>query len=51
MSTVLYSLVIQVNCKTLVHEGVEATVREVLKEVFVIGGLRKLIKKVKSDCT
>ena len=42
-SPVLYSLVIPIQCQTLVHAEVEATVREVLKEVFVFAGLRNLI--------
>jgi len=49
-SPILYSLVIYIHCKSTPHVGVERTVREVFKEVFVIGGLREMIRKVKNQC-
>ena len=49
-SPILYSLVIYIHCKSTPHVGVERTVREVFKEVFVIGGLREMIRKIKNQC-
>ena len=49
-SPVLYSLIIYIHCQSTPHIGVERTVKEVFKEMFVIGGLRELIKKIKSQC-
>ena len=48
-SHLLYSFIIEVHCNQVPHAGVEATVREVLKEMMPIQGLRKLIRKIKSD--
>ena len=33
------------------HSGVETTVKEVLKHIIVIGGLRNLIRKIRKRCT
>ena len=49
-SHLLYSFIIEVHCNRVPHAGVEATVREVLKEMMPIQGLRNLIRKIKSDC-
>ena len=49
-SPLLYSLVISIHCSSTPHAGIESTVREVFKEMFVIGGLREMIRKVKSQC-
>ena len=49
-SPLLYSLVISIHCRSTPHAGIEKTVREVFKEMFVIGGLRELLRKVKSQC-
>ena len=49
-SPILYSLVIFIHCRSTPHIGVERTVKEVFKEVFVIGGLRELIRKIKAQC-
>ena len=49
-SPVLYSLVVTIHCKSTPHVGIERTVREVFKEVFVVGGLRGLLRKIKADC-
>ena len=49
-SHLLYLFIIEVHCNRVPRAGVEATVREVLKEMMPIQGLRKLIKKIKSDC-
>ena len=48
-SHLLYSFIIEIHCNGVPHAGVEATVREVLKEMMPIQGLRKL-RKIKSDC-
>ena len=50
-SPILYSLIMNIHCKKLPHAGVEITVKEVFKEVMVPGGLRRLIKRIKEDCT
>ena len=49
-SHLLYSFIIEVHCNRIPHAGVETTVREVLKEMMPIRGLRNLIKRIKSDC-
>lgn len=49
-SPVLYSLVASFHCRSTPHVGIERTVREVLKEVFVRGGLRDLLRKIKAEC-
>ena len=49
-SQLLYSFIIEVHCNRVPHAGVETTVREVLKEMMPIHGLRSLIRRVKSDC-
>jgi len=49
-SPLLYSYIIEIHCNRVPHAGVESTVREVLKEMIPIQGLRNLIKKIKSDC-
>ena len=33
------------------HAGIELTVKEVLKEVMVHEGLRRVVKRIKKDCT
>ena len=43
-SPLLYSLVISIHCRSTPHPGIEKTVREVFKEMFVIGGLRELLR-------
>ena len=50
-SPILYSLIMYIHCRKIPHAGVEATVREIVKEVMVYGGLRRLIRKIKEDCT
>ena len=50
-SPVLYSYVMYVHLKVLPHAGVEATVREVCKKMMVPEGLRKLIRRIRADCT
>ena len=49
-SPVLYSLIISIHCRSTPHVGIERTVREVFKEVFVVGGLRDLLRKIKAGC-
>ena len=49
-SHLLYSFIIDLHCNRVPHAGVETTVREVLKEMMPLNGLRSLIKKIKSDC-
>ena len=49
-SQMLYSFIIEIHCKRVPHAGVETTVREVLKEMMPLRGLRNLIKKIKADC-
>ena len=49
-SHLLYSFIIEIHCNRVPHAGVETTVREVLKEMMPLNGLRSLIKKIKSDC-
>jgi hypothetical protein len=50
-SPILYSLVMYLHCKKIPHVGVERTVKEVFKEVMVPSGLRRMIRKIKADCT
>ena len=50
-SPIIYSLIMFIHCKKIPHAGVEMTVKEVFKEVMVIGGLRRLIRRIKEDCT
>ena len=50
-SPILYSLVMYIHCKKIPHVGVERTVKEVFKEIMVPNGLRKMIRKIKADCT
>ena len=41
----------QLHNKKVPHAGVEITVKEVFKEVMVPGGVRRLIRRIKEDCT
>jgi len=50
-SPILYSLIMQLHNKKVPHAGVEITVKEVFKEVMVPGGVRRLIRRIKEDCT
>ena len=50
-SPILYSLIMYIHCIKLPHAGVEITVKEVSKEVMVHGGLRRLVRKIKENCT
>ena len=49
-SPILYALVLDIHLRRTPHAGVELTVNEVFKEVFVIQGLRRLIRRIKKDC-
>ena len=49
-SPLVYSLVMYIHCQTAAHAGIETTVREVFKEFFVEGGLRQIIRKIKTNC-
>ena len=50
-SPILYSLLMYIHCKKVPHAGVEITVKEICKEVMVHGGLRRLVRRIKEDCT
>ena len=49
-SPLLYALILDIHCNRTPHAGVELTIKEVFKEVMVIDGLRRLVKKIKQDC-
>ena len=49
-SPVLYAFVMFVHTKSSPHAGVECIVKEVLKKMRVPSGLRRLVKRVSSDC-
>ena len=50
-SHILYSMIINIHCKLVPHAGIEMTVKEVLKEIMVHEGLRRVVKRIKKDCT
>ena len=50
-SPIVYSLIMQIHNKKLPHAGVEITVKEIFKEILVPGGVRRLIRRIKDDCT
>ena len=50
-SPILYSPGVYIHCKKIPHVGVERMVKEVFKEVIVPIGLRRMIRKIKADCT
>ena len=50
-SPILYAMIINIHCKLIPHAGIELTVKEVLKEVMVHEGLRRVVKRIKKDCT
>ena len=46
-SPILYSMIINIHCKLVPHAGIELTVKEVLKDVMVHKGLRRVVKRIK----
>ena len=50
-SPFLYSMIMYIHCKKLPHAGVEITVKEIFKHVLVHGGVRRMIRRIKEDCT
>ena len=50
-SPFLYSMIMYIHCRKLPHAGVEITVKEIFKHVLVHGGVRRMIRKIKEDCT
>ena len=50
-SPVLYSLVMAVHTRVKPHSGIEISVKTISNKVKVVGNIRSLLKRVKSDCT
>ena len=50
-SPFLYSMIMYIHCRKLPHSGVEITVKEIFKHVLVHGGVCRMIRKIKDDCT
>ena len=50
-SPVLYAYLMYVHTKSNPHAGVETTVRDISSKMKPVEGLRKLVKRVRSDCT
>ena len=50
-SLILFSLIMHIHNIKLPHPGVENTVKEFFKEIMVPGGVRRMIRKIKSDCS
>jgi len=50
-SPFLYSMIMYIHCRKLPHAGVEITVKEIFKHVLVHGGVRRMIRRIKEDCT
>ena len=50
-SPILYFMIINIYGKIIPHAGIEMTVKEVLKEVMVHEGLRRVVNRIKKDCT
>ena len=48
-SPILFSMIINIHCKLVPQAGIEMTVKEVLKEVMVHEGLRRVVKRIKRD--
>ena len=50
-SPILYSLIMHIHNRKLPHAGVEITVKEIFKEIMVPGGVRRMIRRIKSECS
>ena len=50
-SPVFYALVLYIHTKVRPHSGVEVTLREVSKHAHVLNNPRRLIQRVRKDCT
>ena len=50
-SQVFYSLAIHIHLHILPHSGVEMTMKEISKRVYAIDNPRKVIQKIRNDCT
>ena len=50
-SDLFYSFLMNVHLHVRPHAGVEVTVREIMKKMYVFGSYRHIIKKVRNDCT
>ena len=50
-SPILYSFLIEIHLTIRPHAGVERTVKEVAKKMYVPEGVRKIIKSIKEGCS
>ena len=50
-SPFLYCMIMHIHCRKLPYAGVEITVKEIFKHVMIHGGVRRMIRKIKEDCT
>jgi hypothetical protein len=50
-SQVFFAYLLNVHTRIRPHAGVESTVRELLKKMFVWGKFRHVVRKVRADCT
>ena len=50
-SQVFYSLAIYIHLHILPHSGVEMTMKEISKRVYAIDNPRKVIQKIRNDCS
>ena len=50
-SQIFHSYALLVHLKICPHSGVETTMREIYKKMFIIGNPRKVVSRIRQDCT
>lgn len=50
-SCLFYAYAVHVHLKLRSHSGVETTMREIHRKMFVLGNPRKVVARIRKDCT
>ena len=50
-SQLFFSFLMNVHLNIRPHAGIETTVREIFKKMYVLGSYRHIVKRVRTDCT